>query len=265
MGREVEVAFRGATGIWSSRLKLSCGYCIRLCTVIIVMHLVRSCACLTQQVLSPLSPGWIFEPRTPNWGLSIIGDTEYLDNVRGTSRLTQIQQTSPLSPLFPAALRKSRPPRIAVLSLSPINHKHKTFPLRSASGTSSTAHTHPSTMSSTASASVLRASRPLFRSSANFARGPAFRQNAGRRWQSTAGTTDGAAQPSWFKRMWDSPIGLKTVHFWAPVMKWSIVLAGIADFARPAEKLSLTQNAALTATGLIWTRWCLIIKPKNYL
>lgn len=122
-------------------------------------------------------------------------------------------------------------------------------------------------MSSTASASVLRASRPLFRSSANFARGPAFRNARGnsKRWQSTAGATDGAAQPSWFKRMWDSPIGLKTVHFWAPVMKWSIVLAGIADFARPAEKLSLTQNAALTATGLIWTRWCLIIKPKNYL
>lgn len=48
-------------------------------------------------------------------------------------------------------------------------------------------------------------------------------------------------------------------------MKWGLVLAGISDFARPAENLSLTQNAALTATGLIWTRWCLIIKPKNYL
>lgn len=48
-------------------------------------------------------------------------------------------------------------------------------------------------------------------------------------------------------------------------MKWALVLAGISDFARPAEKLSLTQNAALTTTGLIWTRWCLIIKPKNYL
>ncbi len=48
-------------------------------------------------------------------------------------------------------------------------------------------------------------------------------------------------------------------------MKWAIVLAGVADFARPAEKLSLTQNGALTATGLIWTRWCLIIKPKNNL
>jgi len=48
-------------------------------------------------------------------------------------------------------------------------------------------------------------------------------------------------------------------------MKWGLVLAGISDFARPAENLSLMQNVALTATGVIWTRWCLIIKPKNYL
>lgn len=47
--------------------------------------------------------------------------------------------------------------------------------------------------------------------------------------------------------------------------QWALVLAGVSDFARPAEKLSLTQNGALTATGFIWTRWCLIIKPKNYL
>jgi len=48
-------------------------------------------------------------------------------------------------------------------------------------------------------------------------------------------------------------------------MKWGIVIAGISDFYRPAEKLSLTQNVALTATGAIWTRWCLIIKPRNVL
>ena len=51
----------------------------------------------------------------------------------------------------------------------------------------------------------------------------------------------------------------------APVMKWGVVLAGASDFLRPAEKLSLTQNMALMATGSIWTRWCFIIKPKNML
>ncbi|KAL4805891.1 UPF0041-domain-containing protein [Aspergillus unguis] len=85
----------------------------------------------------------------------------------------------------------------------------------------------------------------------------------GRRWQSTAG--DASEQQSTFQRMWNSPVGVKTVHFWAPVMKWALVIAGISDFQRPAEKLSLTQNGALTATGAIWTRWCMIITPKNYL
>ncbi|KAI9889956.1 MAG: Mitochondrial pyruvate carrier 2 [Vezdaea aestivalis] len=65
--------------------------------------------------------------------------------------------------------------------------------------------------------------------------------------------------------MWNGPVGVKTVHFWAPVMKWALVITGISDFYRPPEKLSLTQNIALTGTGIIWTRWCLIIKPKNYL
>ena len=83
----------------------------------------------------------------------------------------------------------------------------------------------------------------------------------GRRWQSTAA----GAEQSWFKRMWESEVGIKTVHFWAPVMKWCLVIAGIADFARPAEKLSFTQNFALTCTGLIWTRWCFIIRPRNVL
>jgi mitochondrial pyruvate carrier 2 len=48
-------------------------------------------------------------------------------------------------------------------------------------------------------------------------------------------------------------------------MKWGVVLAGASDFVRPAEKLSITQNLALMATGSIWTRWCFVIRPKNML
>ncbi|PKS13216.1 hypothetical protein jhhlp_000562 [Lomentospora prolificans] len=123
-----------------------------------------------------------------------------------------------------------------------------------------------------ATRSFLNASRPLFRQplssawraraipsrSVNIRNGP---NGGSRRWQST--TAGSQAHESWFKRMWNSPVGLKTVHFWAPIMKWAIVIAGISDFARPVEKLSFTQNLALTMTGLIWTRWCLIIKPRN--
>lgn len=41
------------------------------------------------------------------------------------------------------------------------------------------------------------------------------------------------------------------------------MLAGAADFARPASSLSISQNVALSCTGLIWTRWCFVIKPRN--
>lgn len=77
-------------------------------------------------------------------------------------------------------------------------------------------------MSSAAARSAFRAARPAFRTAAAPRTTPfsasaaqqafkrAFQQEA-RRFQSTA-----AEQPaqSWFKRMWDSPVGLKTVHFW---------------------------------------------------
>ncbi|KAI5288252.1 hypothetical protein KEM52_001242, partial [Ascosphaera acerosa] len=82
---------------------------------------------------------------------------------------------------------------------------------------------------------------------------------------SSAGSAAAAAPQSFLQRSWNSPIGVRTVHFWAPVMKWVLVLAGIGDMARPADRLSLTQNAALTATGFIWTRWCFVIRPKNIL
>jgi len=118
------------------------------------------------------------------------------------------------------------------------------------------------------SSHIFRLARPAFQRSANAGfTGFTFRNAAGRRFAS--GAADAAPevniQQSWLKRMWNSPIGFKTVHFWAPVMKWSIVVAGISDLQRPAENLSLTQNGALTATGIIWTRWCMIIKPRNIL
>jgi hypothetical protein len=54
------------------------------------------------------------------------------------------------------------------------------------------------------------------------------------------------------------------VFFWAPIMKWCLVAAGLKDLSRPAEKLSISQNAALAATGFIWVRYSLVITPINY-
>lgn len=65
-------------------------------------------------------------------------------------------------------------------------------------------------------------------------------------------------------QLWHSPVGPKTVFFWGPVAKTGLVVAGLKDLERPPERLSVSQNLALAATGFIWTRWCLIIKPINY-
>ncbi|KAI7879520.1 UPF0041-domain-containing protein [Lichtheimia hyalospora FSU 10163] len=73
-----------------------------------------------------------------------------------------------------------------------------------------------------------------------------------------------AASQSGFQKFLNSPAGPKTIHFWAPAMKWALVIAGISDLQRPAEKLSLSQTASLLATGLIWTRYSMVIIPKNY-
>lgn len=44
----------------------------------------------------------------------------------------------------------------------------------------------------------------------------------------------------------------------------SLVIAGLGDLSRPANQLSLGQSASLLATGLIWSRYSLVIIPKNY-
>lgn len=75
-----------------------------------------------------------------------------------------------------------------------------------------------------------------------------------------------AGNASRFSRILNSETGPKTVHFWAPVFKWSLVIAGFNDMQRPVEKISGTQQAALFATGAIWTRWAgFVVKPRNFL
>lgn len=69
------------------------------------------------------------------------------------------------------------------------------------------------------SSNFFRASRPLF-NQAGFAaqtrqafRSQGFYQRfreSSKRWQSTAAE----AKPSLFKRLWESEVGIKTVHFW---------------------------------------------------
>ncbi|KAG8721359.1 Mitochondrial pyruvate carrier 2 [Ceratobasidium sp. 394] len=73
-----------------------------------------------------------------------------------------------------------------------------------------------------------------------------------------------AATASRFQAFMNHPAGPKTVFFWAPLMKWCLVGAGLKDLSRPADKLSVSQNTALAATGFIWVRYSFVITPVNY-
>ncbi|XP_045552770.1 mitochondrial pyruvate carrier 2-like [Salmo salar] len=70
--------------------------------------------------------------------------------------------------------------------------------------------------------------------------------------------------PAKLRPIYNHPAGPKTVFFWAPVCKWGLVFAGLADRTRPADKLSLSQSGVLMTTGVIWSRWSLVIIPKNW-
>jgi len=43
-----------------------------------------------------------------------------------------------------------------------------------------------------------------------------------------------------------------------------ISIANIADLQRPVEKVSVPQQLAVTATGVIWSRYATQITPVNY-
>ncbi|TDL17269.1 UPF0041-domain-containing protein [Rickenella mellea] len=73
-----------------------------------------------------------------------------------------------------------------------------------------------------------------------------------------------SAGASKFQAFMNHPAGPKTVFFWAPMMKWCLVAAGVKDLGRPADKLSVSQNVALAATGFIWVRYSFVIIPVNY-
>ncbi|KAH8418545.1 hypothetical protein KR009_012165 [Drosophila setifemur] len=70
--------------------------------------------------------------------------------------------------------------------------------------------------------------------------------------------------PAKLRPLWMHPAGPKTIFFWAPVFKWTLVMAGLSDLARPADTISVSGCAALAATGIIWSRYSLVIIPKNY-
>ncbi|XP_017026023.1 mitochondrial pyruvate carrier 2-like [Drosophila kikkawai] len=71
--------------------------------------------------------------------------------------------------------------------------------------------------------------------------------------------------PRLMRPLWLSPTGPRTVFFWGPVVKWCVVLAGLGDvFNRPPHLISKRQTLVLAFSGALWSRWSMIIRPKNH-
>ena len=70
--------------------------------------------------------------------------------------------------------------------------------------------------------------------------------------------------PEKMKALIDHPAGPLTIFFWAPTFKWMITVANIKDFSKPAENISINQQAAILLTGIIWSRYSLVINPVNF-
>ncbi|KAK1444235.1 mitochondrial pyruvate carriers like protein [Babesia gibsoni] len=70
--------------------------------------------------------------------------------------------------------------------------------------------------------------------------------------------------PEKAKAVLGHPAGPFTIHFYAPTFKWGISIANLADINRPTDKMSLPQQLAVTCTGMIWSRYSMVIIPKNY-
>ena len=70
--------------------------------------------------------------------------------------------------------------------------------------------------------------------------------------------------PSFVQSMGTSPVGPMTVFFWAPASKWLLSANNLVDLEKPTEKMSMSNQIALTVTGVIWTRYSVVITPVNY-
>jgi len=55
-----------------------------------------------------------------------------------------------------------------------------------------------------------------------------------------------------------------TIHPWPPVTKLFLSAASLTDLRRPTDKISLTQYAALTLTGFIFSFYGMFVTPINY-
>ena len=61
----------------------------------------------------------------------------------------------------------------------------------------------------------------------------------------------------------NSPVGPKTVHFWGPAANWGLVVAGLLDANKPAERISERMTATLFFYSCLFMRFAWKVQPRN--
>ena len=72
------------------------------------------------------------------------------------------------------------------------------------------------------------------------------------------------SMPNIIKNTFSHPAGPMTIFFWAPTSKWLISINNLVDLKKDTNKMSFAQQGALTLTGMIWTRYGMVVNPVNY-
>lgn len=63
----------------------------------------------------------------------------------------------------------------------------------------------------------------------------------------------------------NSPVGPRTIHFWAPMANWGFVYAGISSMNKPMEQISERMQVVLTCYSGLFMRFAWKVQPRNYL
>eukprot|EP00299_Pterocystis_sp_00344_P018256 c9120_g1_i1.p1 GENE.c9120_g1_i1~~c9120_g1_i1.p1 ORF type:complete len:268 (-),score=37.89 c9120_g1_i1:85-843(-) len=79
-----------------------------------------------------------------------------------------------------------------------------------------------------------------------------------------AGLAASAIVPARVKDVLTHAAGPFTIHFWAPTGKWMLSVSNIIDYNKPVERVSTGQQTALCLTGFIWSRYAMVVIPKNW-
>lgn len=73
-----------------------------------------------------------------------------------------------------------------------------------------------------------------------------------------------SGMPLSLQSLFSHPAGPFTIFFWAPTTKWLLSASNIVDYDRDVDKMSLSQQMALASTGIIWSKYSMVINPVNW-